>query len=103
MAMLFNDADGCYDRIAPYLAEIAIRRIGCPPEIAKTLTTTLQKMKHFIKTANGISQGYIQYSTKQTITIEEGIILLLLHNTYDEIDTFPLETEIDDGIRQLLE
>ena len=27
-AVLFNDADGCYDRIPPTLAEIALRRLG---------------------------------------------------------------------------
>lgn len=61
-AMLFNDADGCYDRIAPILGEIAIRRIGCLKEIAKTVTSILEMMKHHIKKSTGVSTGYIQYS-----------------------------------------
>ena len=77
IGMLFNDADGCYDRIAPLLGEIAVRRIGCPPEIAKTVTETLKEMKHFVKTSVGISPGYINYSTESKTIIEEGVIKCL--------------------------
>ena len=77
-AMLFNDADGCYDRIAPVLAEIAIRRLGCPSEIAKTVTNVLQNMRHYVKTSTGISKGYIKYGKKQEICVTDGIIIFLM-------------------------
>ena len=67
--MVFNSRDGCYDRIAPSLSEIAIRQIGCPTEIAKTLITSL--------TATQISMGFIQYSSKVKIIMRNGIIELL--------------------------
>ena len=65
IAMLFNDADGCYDRIPPNLADLALQRIGCPKSIARTHTITQRKMKHFVKTASGVSKGYIKFGEKK--------------------------------------
>ena len=76
-AMLFNDADGCYDRIAPVLGEIAVRRLGCPASIANTVTKTLHKMKHHIKISMGILLGYISFSKENKTVIENGMIMLL--------------------------
>lgn len=73
MALLFNDADGCYDRIPPNLGEIALRRIGCPKSIASTHTITQRRMKHYVKTAFGTSEGYIQYQEKIKRVLREGI------------------------------
>ena len=78
MAMLFNDAEGCYDRIAPLLAEIAVRKIGCPKEIAKTNSITLKNMKHHIKTAAGISKGYIKYNEEEKTVIVDGFITMIM-------------------------
>ena len=86
LAMLFNDADGCYDRIPPNLAEIAIRRLGCPSMISRAHTITQRKMKHYVKTSYGISKGFIQFNpekqepteqTKEDGTIIYAIIMIL--------------------------
>ena len=39
LAVIFNDAVGCYDRIRANQAEICSRRVGCSVDIAKTHTT----------------------------------------------------------------
>ena len=69
LALLFNDADGCYDRIPPTLAELALRRHGCPKSITKAHTRAQREMKHHVRTSNGVSEGYIKYgkSTKKII------------------------------------
>ena len=65
VALLFNDADGCYDRIPPNLAEIALRRLGCPISIAKAHTKAQRLMRHHVKTSTGVSEGYITYGKKR--------------------------------------
>ena len=77
LAVLFNDAAGCYDRVPPNLAELALRRIGCPPSIARAHTKTQRMMKHYIKTSTGVSPGYIKFSPTQQQVISEGIITIL--------------------------
>ena len=77
LAVLYNDADGCFDRVPPTLAEIALRRIGCPASIAKTHTEVQQRMKHYVKTAVGISEGYIIYSKVMKMILKQGILLLI--------------------------
>ena len=74
MGMLFNDADGCYDRIPPSLAEIALRRVGCPESIVRTHTITQRNMKHHIKTGTGVSEGYISFSPMIKMVMLSGII-----------------------------
>ena len=70
-AMIFNDADGCFDRIPPPLAAMALQKIGLPCQAAKTHTLTQRNMKHYLKIAPGISTGYIKYAEK-------------VHTTYDK-------------------
>ena len=62
LAILFNDANGCYDRIIPTLSELAMRARGCPKGIAKCHTLTQKGMKHSIRIAAGISEGIIKFS-----------------------------------------
>ena len=62
MGMLFDDTDGCYNRIPPSLAEIALRRVGCPKNRANTHTKVQWQMKHFIKTRVGVSKGFIKFA-----------------------------------------
>ena len=76
-AVLFNDADGCYDRIPPTLAEIALRRLGCPETITKAHTTAQRSMKHYIKTSTGVSEGYIKFSRRSKRHIRNGVIMIL--------------------------
>ena len=77
LGMLFNNADRCFDRIPPNLADIALRRIGCPSSIVKTHTEAQRKMRHYIKTGTGVSTGYITFSMVMKSLIVGGIIILL--------------------------
>ena len=77
LILLFNNAAGCYDRIPPALAEIALRRVGVPKQITKAHTNAQRKMKHHIKTAIGVSTGYIQCGNVSKRIIIEGLITLL--------------------------
>ena len=77
MAVLFNDADGCFDRIPPPLATLALRRIGCPKSITKAHIAVQKNMKHYVKTATGVSTGFIQYAEKTKWRITNGTIMLL--------------------------
>ena len=76
-AVLFNDADGCYDRIPPNLAEISLVRLGCPKSIARAHTIAQRCMKHYIKTATGVSEGYIKFDRVKKRKIRNGVILVL--------------------------
>ena len=62
MVSIFNDAAGCYDRMLHNLMTVTTRRMGCPKEAALCHARVLNSMKHYIKTANGISSEYIQAS-----------------------------------------
>ena len=62
MAIIFNDADGCYDRIRPNMADITMRRLGLPQSIANVHTQAQVNMKHHVKTANGISAESLQWA-----------------------------------------
>jgi hypothetical protein len=77
MAIVFNDADGCYDRIRPNMVDITMRRLGLPKPIANAHTDAQIQMRHHIKTANGISHNHIQWAPQpekemQEITTNEG-------------------------------
>ena len=53
--VMFNDTDGCYDRMRPELISIVLRRMSCPKLIAACQTRTLVHMVHKILTAHGVS------------------------------------------------
>jgi exonuclease III len=53
-----NDAKSCYDRIIASLALIASRALGMPEVACRIHGQTIDKMKHFIKTAQGTSESY---------------------------------------------
>ena len=78
LALLFNDADGCFDRIPATLAELALLRVGCPRSITRAHTKIQQSMKHFVKTATGVSIGWIQYGKENKKKVRNGTILLLM-------------------------
>ena len=75
--MIFNDADGCYDRIPPSLADIALRRLGCPKSVTQAHTAAQKGMRHHIKTGSGVSPGYIKYSDMIKAIYTAGVIMLL--------------------------
>ena len=62
MVSIFNDAAGCYDRMLQNLMTVTVWRMGYPKEVALCHARVLTNMKHFIKTANGISKEFIHAS-----------------------------------------
>ena len=70
MVSLFNDAEGCYDRIPANLADICMQRIGCPKSVANCHTEVQKNMKHFIRIAAGISKGYIEFKKTYNTQIQ---------------------------------
>ena len=55
LAVVFNDAAGCYDRVRPHHSKICSLRLGCAESVIQTHTKTQTEMKHYIKTAAGVS------------------------------------------------
>ena len=79
MGLLFNDADGCYDRIPANLAEIALRRLGCPKSVAQAHTVTQRRIKHYIKTGYGTSNGYIMFDEAiKFIRSQSGLATIII-------------------------
>ena len=54
-ALCSNDAKSCYDRIVHCIVAIALRRLGMAAAPVKSMLATLQKAKHHVSTAFGIS------------------------------------------------
>ena len=54
--LVILDAKGCYDRIAPPLASISMKRQGTPQSYVFMLFSTIRDMKHFIRTSYGDSR-----------------------------------------------
>ena len=77
IAILFNDAIGCYDRIIPTLCELAMRARGCPKGIAQCHTITQKNMVHRIRIATGISEGIIKFAlTNMKVVVDKSIICI---------------------------
>ncbi len=57
LAVFHNDATSCYDRIVIALANLIARRYGMSQEVCSIHGETLAKMKYFVSTALGISEG----------------------------------------------
>jgi hypothetical protein len=55
-ALCSNDAKSCYDRVVHSIASLCFLRLGAPKAAVMSLLRTLQKAKHRIRTAFGISQ-----------------------------------------------
>lgn len=45
---MFNDADGCYDRIRHNVMAIALRKRGCNKNVIETIMAVLIAMKHHV-------------------------------------------------------
>jgi hypothetical protein len=58
LVMFDNDATGCFDRIIMSLAMIAAFQLGMPWSPARMHSSALLHMKHFVKTAHGISNAF---------------------------------------------
>ncbi len=58
--LVILDAKGCYDRIAPPMASLSLKRQGTPDAYVFMLFSTIQEMQHLIRTAYGDSRDYYQ-------------------------------------------
>ena len=81
IAIIFNDAIGCYDRIVPTLSELAMRARGCPKGIAQCHTLTQKGMKHRIRIATGVSEGIIKFAKEEKITMSGNKIICIQGKT----------------------
>jgi hypothetical protein len=75
-AMIFNDAAGCYDRIPLVWAELAAVSAGCSKSIMRCHTLAQRNMKHYVKTAAGVSTSYIKFSPTYAISFLMGFVIL---------------------------
>ena len=80
LVSIFNDAAGCYDRIRPNMADIAMRRVGCPASITNTQTRAQLGMVHKIRTALGVSKGTLKWGPGLLTTIVIAGIIHLVGN-----------------------
>ena len=69
VSMMFNDAAGCFDRIPLVLAELAAVGSGCERSVMRCHTLTQQNMKHYVRTAAGVSNGYIKFNLQMIVTV----------------------------------
>ena len=58
MAIQYNDAKSCYDRLIEPQTNIALHALGCPPKILLLHSEVHQHMKFYIKTSNGVAPEY---------------------------------------------
>jgi Reverse transcriptase (RNA-dependent DNA polymerase) len=65
-----NDAKGCYDRIAHSIAALCMRRMGVPKEPIISMFSTLQNMKHYVRTAFGDSTKHFQAARVHPVAIQ---------------------------------
>eukprot|EP00957_Ditylum_brightwellii_P030521 2311646-Ditylum_brightwellii.AAC.1 len=52
-AVLNNDAKTCYNRMSPEVTALHLQSLGLPDNAMKCSEEINQKMKHYIKTAEG--------------------------------------------------
>jgi hypothetical protein len=57
-ALCSNDAKGCYDRIVHSVASLCLQRAGIPKAPIISMFTTLQKLRHYVRTAYGDSETF---------------------------------------------
>lgn len=55
MAVIANDAKGCFDRIVLLAAFLVLRRLGIPFSALKAMIEVIMNMKHTVKTIYGES------------------------------------------------
>ena len=52
------DADNCYDRIAHPMLSMILQAFDVPTNAVKSMLSTIQDMKFFLRTGYGDSEGY---------------------------------------------
>eukprot|EP00957_Ditylum_brightwellii_P025334 1916634-Ditylum_brightwellii.AAC.1 len=61
-AVLNNDAKACYNRMIPEVTALHLQSLGLPDNATKCSVKINKKMKHYIKTAEGVSQEHYQHT-----------------------------------------
>ena len=61
------DADNCYDRIAHPMLSMILQAFGVPTNAVKSMLSTIQDMKFFLRTGYGDSKGYVGGYTNDEI------------------------------------
>jgi hypothetical protein len=69
-AICINDMKGCYDRIVHSVASICMQRWGMPMEPIRMMFYTLQHLKHFVRTAFGLSKSFFQANDVNQLAIQ---------------------------------
>ena len=57
-SLTMNDLMQCFDRMCHSVCSLATRRLGTGPRVLQSMLTTIQRMKHFIRTAYGDSRHH---------------------------------------------
>jgi Reverse transcriptase (RNA-dependent DNA polymerase) len=65
-----NDAKGCYDRIVHSVASLCMQQLGMPIQPIVSMFSTLQQMRHHIRTAYGDSESYFRANQVNPIAIQ---------------------------------
>jgi Reverse transcriptase (RNA-dependent DNA polymerase) len=71
-ALLVLDAKACYDRIAPPIAAISLRRQGVPAVVTHLMFHTIDQMSHTIRTSYGDSTQCYKSCTEKFHGILQG-------------------------------
>lgn len=72
-SVVSNDLRSCFDRIPHPVGSLACRRLCINPQAITTIFTTLQKMKHFVRTGYGDSETY--YTGDEDKPLQGGLLL----------------------------
>lgn len=63
-AFLAMDLENCLRRIVHPISSLCSQRLGIAPNVAKYVTNTLCKMKHYVRTAYGDSEKLVAYQQR---------------------------------------
>ena len=69
-AVVSNDLRSCFDRIPHPVGSIACRRLGVNPSALSALLSTIQHMRHYVRTGHGDSEKY--YTGDPGMTLQGG-------------------------------
>lgn len=58
---MFNDTDGCYNRIRHNIMAITMQKRGCNRNVIETVIAVLLAMKHHVKCSVGVSEEFFQF------------------------------------------
>ena len=59
---MFNDADGCYDRIRHNIMAIAMQKRGCNKNVIEMVMAVLITMGHHVKCSTGVSEEFFTFT-----------------------------------------